>query len=226
MADVFEAKVVIAKDGPYFVKGGLPLESETIVTDTLGQSVAWEKTGDIPVSGTYSLCRCGKTKRKPFCDGIHQEIGFDGHEVAQRKPYAEQAVVFEGPELVLLDAERLCSYSRFCDRTGGIWHLTEKSDHAKARRVAIEEARDCPSGRLVLRDKQGKLLEPELAPSISVTEDPKKRCLGPIRLKGGIKLESADGSVWETRNRVTLCRCGQSYNKPFCDGTHIEVRFR
>ena len=34
------------------------------------------------------------------------------------------------------------------------------------------------------------------------------------------------GHTWEVRNRVTLCRCGHSGNKPFCDGTHSAVGFR
>jgi len=32
---------------------------------------------------------------------------------------------------------------------------------------------------------------------------------------------SADGFVYEIRNRVTLCHCGYSGNKPFCDGSHM-----
>ena len=37
---------------------------------------------------------------------------------------------------------------------------------------------------------------------------------------------SADGFEYEVRNRVTLCRCGQSQNKPFCDGTHAQTKFK
>ena len=48
---------------------------------------------------------------------------------------------------------------------------------------------------------------------------------GPIWVRGGITVESADGREYEVRNRVTLCRCGQSSNKPFCDGSHVECSF-
>jgi CDGSH-type Zn-finger protein len=44
-------------------------------------------------------------------------------------------------------------------------------------------------------------------------------------VKGGVQIKSSDGFVYEPRNRVTLCRCGQSGNKPFCDGTHISMKF-
>lgn len=43
---------------------------------------------------------------------------------------------------------------------------------------------------------------------------------------GGIPILRADGQPWETRNRVMLCRCGHSGNKPLCDGTHRSINFR
>ena len=65
----------------------------------------------------------------------------------------------------------------------------------------------------------------ELITSIEIIEDPQIKVSGPIWVKGGIDLESADGTKYERRNRMTLCRCGKSNNKPFCDGSHINVRF-
>lgn len=43
---------------------------------------------------------------------------------------------------------------------------------------------------------------------------------------GGIPILRADGQPWETRNRVMLCRCGHSGNKPLCDGTHRSINYR
>jgi hypothetical protein len=78
----------------------------------------------------------------------------------------------------------------------------------------------------VLRDKRtGQTVEPNLPQSIGVVEDPSKQCSGPLWIRGGIPVESASGERYETRNRVTLCRCGQSSNKPFCDGTHAATGF-
>jgi CDGSH-type Zn-finger protein len=57
-------------------------------------------------------------------------------------------------------------------------------------------------------------------------EDPQKNASGPIWARDGITIASSDGFTYETGNRVTLCRCGQSENKPFCDGTHAHVGFR
>ncbi|HEY2476158.1 MAG TPA: CDGSH iron-sulfur domain-containing protein [Candidatus Cybelea sp.] len=69
------------------------------------------------------------------------------------------------------------------------------------------------------------MLEPRLEPSISLIEDPAMKCSGPLWVRGGVRIEGAGGQEFEVRNRVTLCRCGASQNKPFCDGTHADIGF-
>jgi hypothetical protein len=86
----------------------------------------------------------------------------------------------------------------------------------------VEEAGDCPSGRLVVWDKRGKAIEPVYEPSIGLVWDSQAGKAGPIWVRGGIPIESADGTTYEIRNRVTLCGCGKSSNKPFCDGSHLK----
>ena len=77
-------------------------------------------------------------------------------------------------------------------------------------------AADCNSGRLVIWDKKtGEPLEPAFEKSIGLVEGPIKGISGPLWVRGGIPVISADGFVYEIRNRVTLCRCGKSGNKPF-----------
>lgn len=48
---------------------------------------------------------------------------------------------------------------------------------------------------------------------------------GPLKLKGNITLIHEDGTL-ELANQLTLCRCGHSKNKPFCDDQHIEAEFK
>lgn len=48
---------------------------------------------------------------------------------------------------------------------------------------------------------------------------------GPLRLAGKIAVKDADGAVIMETNRVSLCRCGASKNKPFCDGSHKSIGF-
>jgi CDGSH-type Zn-finger protein len=220
-------KITIMKIGPYRVTGGLPLKKVIIISDEEGTGVEWRQAGTYPQKETYILCRCGHSKTMPYCDGTHAKIHFDGTETASRAPYAEQATSYPGPGLVLDDAIKLCAMARFCYRDGDTWTLTEeRSGDPRARATAIQETFDCPSGRLVARDKTtGKTIETEFEPSISVVEDPYKKVSGPLWVKGGVPVESADGTVYEIRNRVTLCRCGKSKNMPFCDASHISAGF-
>ncbi len=221
-----EAKIIVTKDGPYRVVGGLPLAVQTITTNAGGESWEWTEGRSFRAEKEYALCRCGHSKNKPFCDGTHLKIGFDGTETASRTPLARQAEVFRGPSLVLEDAENLCAFARFCDPGGKIWALIEQSNDPKTRELVVREAQHCPSGRLVLRDPKAKAgLEPELAPSIGLVEDPAQQCSGPLWVRGGVRVESADGRAYELRNRVTLCRCGASSNKPFCNGSHASTGF-
>ena len=59
-----------------------------------------------------------------------------------------------------------------------------------------------------------------------MVEDPALGCSGPLWVRGGVRIESENGAPYEARNRVTLCRCGESVNKPFCNGSHASMRFR
>jgi len=221
-----DAKIMITKDGPYVVSGNLPIDIQIIGLGKEGEPEKWVKGKDIPSNKPCALCRCGQSKNKPFCDGMHARVEFDGTETATRKPFDKQAEVINGPTLRLQDAPALCSTARFCHRGGGTWELTEHSDDPKARELAIEESCSCPSGRLVECDKEtGKVIEKEFEQSMSLVEDPQNEVSGPIWLKGGVAVESSDGTTYEVRNRITLCRCGMSKNKPFCDGAHIDVGF-
>lgn len=220
-------RIRILKDGPYRVTGGVPLAKDIIGVDGEGESVEWVKGKEYPKKESYILCRCGKSKNMPYCDGSHVKAKFNGTETASKKPYAEQAETFTGPGLVMTDVVKLCAIARFCYPQGDAWTLTEHSDDPKARDKAIDEIKKCPAGRIVARDKgTGEAMEPKLEPSIGVVEDPQKNVSGPLWVKGGIPVESSDGTVYEVRNRVTLCRCGRSKNKPFCDGKHIPAHFK
>lgn len=227
MATELSIRVVVSKNGPYLVYGNVPLIRLTIGTDAEGGSEEWIAGATLPTGEHYALCRCGKSATKPFCDGTHKKVGFKGAETAGREPYQAEATVFEGPELRLSDAEHLCAAGRFCDPHGQVWNQVEKTDDPAVRATFIRQVGLCPSGRLVAWDKRtGAALEPELPLSIGVVDDPAEQCAGPLWLRGGIPLFTADGDAYEVRNRVTLCRCGQSENKPFCDGTHVGINFR
>lgn len=218
-------KITITMDGPYEVSGGVDLNQAIIGADADGNSELWEKGRDYEKpEEPYHLCRCGHSHDKPFCDGTHDDAGFCGKEHANRPPYEMHADVQRGETCSLLDDESLCVGARFCDVGQTVWGYVEQSGVPGNKEKAIEEACKCPAGRLTVVDEDGKPIEPKLKPEISLVQDPANDCRGPLWVKGGIRIEGAAGEQYEVRNRVTLCRCGESQNQPFCDGNHYNCR--
>ncbi len=214
-------RIKVLKNGPYLVSGNAPLFPATIKCGRSGIPVEWVFGEKLQTTDIYILCRCGQSKNKPFCDSTHVKINFDGTEVSDNEPFEKMAKEIDGPALKLKDAEILCASARFCHREGDIWQQIPKSDDPKLKQNASRNARDCPSGRLVVVDKEtGKTEEPSLKESIGIIEDPGKGVSGPLWIRGGIPVHSSQGILYEVRNRVTLCRCGKSTNKPFCDSSH------
>ena len=221
-----EIYIKVTKDGPYFVYGK-PLINEKIIisdNDCIAFDYADGRVFEVK-SEPVCLCRCGKTKTPPFCDGTHNNCNFDGTETASFEPFINNAVKYEGKNLVLYVNEKYCALARFCDAYGTIWNLILNGDK-KSDELAIKEADLCPSGRLIMYDKEGNILEKKLPAEISVLEDPCYRVSGPLRLQGNIRVESADGRSYEIRTKQTLCRCGNSANKPFCDCSHKHKNFK
>ena len=224
LGDKYRIKITL--NGPYIVNGNPTLSEQIICQDSEGSCHGWREGKLYKTSGTYTLCRCGESKKAPFCDGSHFAVHFDGTETASREPFSAQSKEIVGPELTLSEVPALCAEARYCQRAGDTWSLVKRSDDASCRETALEEAAECPSGRIVIKDKDGNVIEHELEPSIGLIEDVPAGFSGPIWVRGGIPIESADGFEYERRNRVTLCRCGHSRNKPFCDGNHLEFKYK
>lgn len=219
-----EQRIKIIKNGPYIIKGGLPLR-ERVITRYGQTEVVFTEGRQLPQGETYSLCRCGKSHAAPFCDGTHAEVHFDGTETASRKPFSERASRIHGKTIDVLDDGR-CAFARFChsDR-GKVGKLIRHPENAEDDAAALKCVQECPAGRLVAYDKEGHELEPELEPGIALIKDPENNVCGPIYVTGRVPIESADGTLYEVRNRVTLCRCGTSGIKPFCDARHVAAKF-
>ena len=103
-------KVKVTRNGPFLVTGGIPLSEQDIRVDRDGQCHGWREGDKYAEQDVYALCRCGHSRHKPFCDGRHSEVNFDGTEEAGNTPYMEQAKMIRGPDLTLTDAESFCAF--------------------------------------------------------------------------------------------------------------------
>ncbi|MBQ7824524.1 MAG: CDGSH iron-sulfur domain-containing protein [Bacteroidaceae bacterium] len=217
--------IKVTADGPYLLFGNPPIDEEIIVFNDNGDSWLYKRGKHFnSEKSPVALCRCGSSKNKPYCDGSHRHCHWDSKETASHKPLLDEAYIYEGPTMILADNEVYCAFARFCDAYGTIWNLVQKAETDIERELVKHEAGHCPAGRLIVWDKKtGKPYEPHFEPSVGIIEDSGLKVHGPLWVKGGIRIEGADGRSYEVRNRVTLCRCGASFNKPFCDGTHANV---
>ena len=220
-------KIEVDVDGPYRVEGNILLVRKTQIVSEYGEPLTWQKEETIETDGTYSLCRCGHSHDKPFCDCTHFEIGFDGTETAETSQTAERQVPLPGGTRITVRRDMsLCSESGFCgNRLGSLDNLIPSTSDPQVRAQVMGMIERCPSGSYVYSvDEKGPDVEPDLPVQIAVTTEftDQGPIEGPLWVTGGIPVERSDGQPFETRNRVTLCSCGQSKHKPLCDGTHRE----
>jgi len=221
-------RIVVLKNGPYLVYGDIPLvRKRKIVSAENNDALTWQKTELIPTEDTYALCRCGQSSSKPFCDGTHARVDFDGTETADPRPFEEQQIVHEGNGISVRRVGSLCMHAAFCvGRVRRIPAMMRDSDDTDIRAHIIGLIEHCPSGSYTYAmSPEGEEIEPDLAVTIAVTEE-ERGLAGCLWVTGGVPVVRADGQPFETRNRVTLCRCGASANKPLCDGTHRTIEFR
>jgi len=170
----------------------------------------------------YSLCRCGKSNARPFCDGAHSSIGFTG----ERKPVEQKSSEhYKGKDITIVYDRHLCMGAGHCGELEPVFGTHDKPiyepDGAPAEAI-IETIRRCPSGALsYIKDgvhHQNYYERQEL-----VVEQH-----GPLHVHGGIELvdDQESEKLLTDGDHYTLCRCGASRKKPLCDGTHLKIDFR
>lgn len=214
------ATVTVIKEGPLMVEGKVKIQEAFLEPNEDGFITEYHLGKEKSVTQKkVALCRCGKSKNKPFCDAAHTQIR-QGSCTAPHEPILTQAEQFKGPDLTLHDNEKYCAFARFCDGYGRIWNLVRQGT-AFANKMTIREAHLCPAGRLVITDNQtGKTLDINEEPTILVIEDSMLGVHGPLGLRGNITVIDENQTPYEKRRLQALCRCGRSQNKPFCDGSH------
>ncbi len=212
----------VTEQGPYVVTGGPRLTQRIRVLNAEGEAVAWQAGPDWETKGmTWRLCRCGHSSNKPFCDNTHKTIEWDGTLTADHAPSDTRRQELEGVGMTMTDDTSLCAGYAFCDRFGSVWNEINQTADPEVRERLKAQIQLCPSGRLqyFIERAQG-AVELTYEPTIATIVN------GAYWVLGGIPVTGPDGFTYEVRNRQLLCRCGQSQNKPFCDGSHWQIRFR
>ncbi|MFB9207563.1 CDGSH iron-sulfur domain-containing protein, partial [Nonomuraea spiralis] len=220
-------RIVVLRDGPYVVYGRVPLRRKRKIVSTEQRNALTWKTGEpLETEETYALCRCGRSGAKPFCDGTHAVIDFDGTEAAPMRPYQELQHVHDGVGISARRVGELCVHAAFCiGRTRPIAKMLDDTADSDVRSDVMGRIDHCPSGSYSYAlERGGETIEADLPRAVSVLEE-EDGLAGALWVTGGIPVTRSDGLPLETRNRMTLCRCGQSGNKPLCDGTHREIGF-
>jgi CDGSH-type Zn-finger protein/ferredoxin len=193
-------------NGPYLVKG-MPA-----FRNSRGEEIKTEPL--------MFLCRCGGSANKPFCDGTHKRIGFSGANLRGAKPAHIRNYV--GREITIHDNRTVCSHAGFCTQHSPNVFSTSSEpwinpDGGPAQQT-IETVKMCPSGALSYSIGQILYRDQERAPCIHIMNN------GPYTVVGGVQLSGDLAPA--SPEHYTLCRCGASKNKPFCDGSHFAAEFK
>jgi len=166
-----------------------------------------------------ALCRCGQSKTKPYCDGTHNEIGFTTEPMADRTP--DGLNVFKGNQISVHYNRLLCSHAGECGKRSKKAFDTDRDPWIVPDNATPDQIRDvvkaCPSGALSWSE-QGKEAQHIIAeePGITIERN------GPYRVTK-IPMISDLRTEGASSEKYVLCRCGASKNKPFCDGTHVDI---
>lgn len=198
--------IACAPNGPYIVKHLEALRNAS---------------GELETKPQIALCRCGGSANKPFCDGSHTTNGFSSEKLADGSKDKRDNYV--GQEITIHDNRGICAHAGRCtDGLAAVFRLKEEPwihpNSAKAEEI-IAIVKQCPSGALSYSIENVEDRDQDRDPAIMVAKN------GPYVVTGGPELIGETRGEGASTEHFTLCRCGGSKNKPFCDGTHWSIEF-
>jgi len=225
-------KIMPLPNGPYYLLNDMKPKIVENLQNSKGEPLS-------TVSGV-ALCRCGASNNKPFCDGTHGTIGFSSENKGTEKDVSgeeknkvikDKRKDYAAKKITVHDNRRICSHAAECvNNLPSVFRLNARPwidpDSANVEEV-INTIRKCPSGALSYsidgiehRDQNDR------DPMVTVSKD------GPYLITGGVELIGGDANNiiqfgdGASKEHYTLCRCGASNNKPFCDGMHKVINFK
>jgi CDGSH-type Zn-finger protein/uncharacterized Fe-S cluster protein YjdI len=213
-------------NGPYYLINDLQPKIVNNLLNSKGEPLG-------TITGV-ALCRCGQSKNRPFCDGTHSTIGFSSkNETADKNDNSNIIIIkdirrdYTGKDITIHDNRRICSHAAECvNNLSSVFKFGSRPwidpDGAKFDDI-INTVRKCPSGALSYSIDGVEFRDPKEQgiPTVTVLKN------GPYHITGGVELIGDDIQFGQgaSKEHYTLCRCGASENKPFCDGAHRKINF-
>ena len=196
-----------APDGPYIVKNLKNLTNQK---------------GSINIEETIALCRCGRSSNKPYCDGSHTKIGFTS--VNQKQHLENKQDHYVGKKITIHDNRSICAHAGYCtDNLPSVFRMKQEpwiAPDAASKKEIIAAVKKCPSGALSYTIDNIENHNQDNPPGIFIALN------GPYVVSGCPDLDDTTWAKGATKQQYTLCRCGASHNKPFCDGSHWPIEFK
>lgn len=132
---------------------------------------------------------------------------------------------YSNGELTVIWKPKLCIHAEECVKRLPEVYNPEKRPWIQPEHATTAALKDqinaCPSGALSY-----KMEGEEDQEAVSLETKVEVLANGPLLVYGTLKVTDTQGNT-ETKNKTTaFCRCGQSENKPYCDGAHVAADFR
>jgi CDGSH-type Zn-finger protein len=213
-------KILLLPNGPYYLLNDMEPKVVENLQNSEGQPLSTLRG--------VALCRCGASKNKPFCDGTHGTIGFSSENKTQDNSpiIKDKRKNYVGKEITIHDNRKICSHAAECvNNLPSVFKFNTRpwiNPDAADKQQIINTIKKCPSGALGYSIDDIEYKDQERMSMVTVSKD------GPYIITGGIDLIGDNIQFAEgfSKEHYTLCRCGASNNRPFCDGMHITINFK
>lgn len=206
MSTEHKTSITFAIDGPCLVKQLKRLSNQH---------------GPITTTETIALCRCGASSSKPFCDGSHAKTGFSSAKQGDR--LADKRESYQGKKITIHDNRCICAHAGICtDKLSAVFRMKQEpwiDPDAASVEAIISVIDNCPSGALSYSIDTKERAEKNSRAAIFIAPN------GPYVVSGEVSMEETGAGEGAAKQQFTLCRCGASKNKPFCDGSHWSSEF-
>ncbi|MEO1796839.1 MAG: CDGSH iron-sulfur domain-containing protein [Pseudomonadota bacterium] len=198
-----------------------PVEDGPLIVDA-PPNLTGSVEADLNDKDRVALCRCGASANKPFCDGAHAKLGFASapdHSRLRNAPI-EYVGDVNGASVTISYTPVLCTHAAQCQARAIAVFNPKQKPWIQPENGTLEGIMDviaaCPSGalRVAVGAQPGQHMTTGEV-SIQVEKD------GPYHVTN-VPLDAEFNGAGASRAKYSLCRCGLSKNKPFCDGSHYD----